>query len=532
MIQKTWTVMMYLAGDNDLSGDLSAIVREMLEAAPSPHVKILALVDTREAAPLLYRLTDDEIIVETQPEDTGFAALGALLAEGKALTDDDEHSALILFGHGPAIGSNGFLRDSHPAGYLSLKQLAELITKKFGRAIDVLGLDSCMMCEAEIAYELRGCADHLVGSEGMARVDAWPFREFLEHLANPNEATDPASVAAQLYQSYGTRNQRFYDIEDRSSDQVHCRLPQVAAALDDTVRPLVALLLGKLPGLDTGDHTALALKQALLLARLEAQSYWNETFADLADFCDLLAAKCELLGKLSGGGVDLSDVSAASRAVGAAVDGAVARQSYIGPALQYSRGLSVYFPWTMPLGMAGPPDVELEDEWGEKTVRRISLKRRTMFEAYLENAFAQAAGVNWGEFLYAFFAATLRDMRGLPDADKLNYSACKAQLKTISGRTISLIPTDGDDKDPELEGGGGKVHPTLGRVHPELGRVHPTLGRVHPELGRVHPTLGRVHPELGLRGGQAGNVKNSPRASYPFHQLGLQKSKGWIPRKP
>jgi len=75
---------------------------------------------------------------------------------------------------------------------------------------------------------------------------------------------------------------------------------------------------------------------------------------------------------------------------------------YIGSELQYSHGLSIYFPWTLPEGpyFFEPVSDASRDYW-----------IRTAFDEYETYGFAKEEAANWGSFLRTFFKATLRDVR-------------------------------------------------------------------------------------------------------------------------
>jgi hypothetical protein len=180
----------------------------------------------------------------------------------------------------------------------------------------------------------------------------------------------------------------------------------------------------------------------------------------------------------------------------------------------------------MPLSLAGPPSVDLVDKNGEKVTKRIRARRRTMFEFYLENSFAKDTGANWGEFLYSFFAATLRDMRGLPEAEKLSYAARKAKLKAISGKNISFEiggePNIGRfTLDDDLRKGHPNLDDGLPKGHPNL---DDGLPKGHPNLDAEPP---KGHPNLGASGFGV-SIKNYPRANYPYNEPEDKKNTGWL----
>jgi hypothetical protein len=92
------------------------------------------------------------------------------------------------------------------------------------------------------------------------------------------------------------------------------------------------------------------------LAHLESQSYFNESYTDLYDFCLCLSKYC--------GADNLKALKAAcekvigvlepnkSRDIEERFDKIVVHSTHFGSLYQHSHGLSIYFPWTKPLGDA------------------------------------------------------------------------------------------------------------------------------------------------------------------------------------
>src|SRR5262249_9548142 len=57
---------------------------------------------------------------------------------------------------------------------MELARVLAAVKKKLGRKIDLMGFDACLMNMVEVAYELRGSADFIVGSEEIEPGDGWP----------------------------------------------------------------------------------------------------------------------------------------------------------------------------------------------------------------------------------------------------------------------------------------------------------------------------------------------------------------------
>ena len=90
---------------------------------------------------------------------------------------------------------------------------------------------------------------------------------------------------------------------------------------------------------------------------------------------------------------------------------------YICPQLQYSHGVSIYFPWTLPEGPVTFEPKEDDDErrtsssQGQPGPKPKSFFVKTPFAEYETYRFGQPEYGDWTRFLKAFFRATLRNVR-------------------------------------------------------------------------------------------------------------------------
>jgi hypothetical protein len=193
---------------------------------------------------------------------------------------------------------------------------------------------------AEVAYEIRDYVKYLVGSEGFAFSLGWPYHRVCEFLraADPN-SDDLACEIVRRYVNY----YRDFQIAGISVDQTALELrkwyKKFTANLGRLSRVLRSGLKDKLT------------RQIIVYARWRAQSYKYEQYVDLWDFCDILATQIEntYLPRLAPAPKNvqlLESVRAACLAVQNGIDSLVLKSCYSGAAFQYSRGLSVYFPWS------------------------------------------------------------------------------------------------------------------------------------------------------------------------------------------
>jgi cysteine peptidase C11 family protein len=156
---------------------------------------------------------------------------------------------LILSGHGSgAVGD--FLIDSDPVTSLSIPKLARILKaarteykKRTNekKRIDILGMDSCLMSNAEVCCEVSDEADFLVASEGWVANAGWPYHRVLEACRKENGTadTDPRSVADRVAKTYSDFY-RDYEISEMSTDIAVCKLE--AFRPDSTLLQLIRAL--------------------------------------------------------------------------------------------------------------------------------------------------------------------------------------------------------------------------------------------------------------------------------------------------
>ncbi len=90
------------------------------------------------------------------------------------------HVALILNDHGG--GFSGAMADDSDGSFMSVPQIRVALQeaeKETGKKIDIIGFDACLMAEAEVAYELRDCADIMLASEENEGGPGWSYDSIL-----------------------------------------------------------------------------------------------------------------------------------------------------------------------------------------------------------------------------------------------------------------------------------------------------------------------------------------------------------------
>src|SRR6266850_4395737 len=274
MSRNKWTVMVYLASDNNLAEEMVYALKSMQlvgSAGPSDTDKhgnrlceIFALYDGG-VGPAALRIKDREFPpVDVQPPqgflkeveqkrgpelpktiDSVQTVLTKFVVD-KIESHPAEHYMLVLSGHGSgAVGD--FLTGNKRAVGLSIPELREALTaiqahfqkKTHGGhpyltdgKIDILGLDSCVMGMVEVAYEVRRYVSYLVGAEGFEPNTGWPYDRILRRLRRDKnhqawEPPNPASFAKEIATEYINYYSSDYTVADVSTDVSVLDLKQI-----------------------------------------------------------------------------------------------------------------------------------------------------------------------------------------------------------------------------------------------------------------------------------------------------------------
>ena len=331
----------------------------------------LTLTKGRTLAPTPMGLANYEHLIEPPQGEAGSSRelLKRFVATARAVSEDG-FLLLVISGH--ASGAVGeFLGHRNGRDPLDLRDLGQAFEQERTdrRRIDILGMDCCHMSMVEVAYAVSPQARFLVASEGSVLNHGWPYREILEAMVERSPREAAVEIARQYVGTYSDYSLLGVDADCAVTDLD--RLP----LLTEPMRRLSELLTA---GIDDAD-----VWRPTVLAHWEAQSYKDEEYVDLADFCDRL--------RLHIGDAAIQDcctevIEALTRIVGTSC--------VSGSGFQFSSGLSIYFPWC------------------NDAVKSKGANGASQLSTYQELAFSR--DTRWGTFLDAYLSATRREPRRAP----------------------------------------------------------------------------------------------------------------------
>ena len=358
--RKKWTILIYFAGDNNLSEECVFALKEMQAVGTNDYDVLVQFDPAGRGNPTrrfhfrgltAHKSLEELEIKQLDETDTGArSTLVNFLTQGMNAFRADYYM-VVLSGHGGGADEDYFLRDEDRPQSLVPRSLSmpdfnrvfrerALAGALKGRRINILGLDACVMSMIEICYELRNSkVDLLAGSEGYTLNAGWPYGSLLS-LINKDPHIDPESLARQLPQLY-TDAYEEYDIGGISADLSVLKVSEVRV-LKAKIKKLASAMRKQLSSSIKNDQFGLSteFRRAIVLAHWLAQSYNGEQCVDLYDFCECLLKCCELEQ------YSHTSIIKACNDVMEAIGRIVLGSKNTGSDFQYSNGVSIYFPWS------------------------------------------------------------------------------------------------------------------------------------------------------------------------------------------
>ncbi len=245
-----WTIMIYLAADNNLDPFAIGNIEEMEQVGSSDLLRIVVLLDraayesewstARRAliqhapAPGVQSLTLSETCTDLGEIDTGAPETLRDFVTWATATYPAERYALILWNHGGGWRAlddltTGAARGAYPRGLawvptpqsryvcsdddsgntIYSRQVREAL-EATDVHFDLIAYEACVMGMVEVAYETRGLTDYLVASQQNIPAEGYSYAPFLSRLkATPS--MDAAGLGAAIIEAYDARYSAYPD---------------------------------------------------------------------------------------------------------------------------------------------------------------------------------------------------------------------------------------------------------------------------------------------------------------------------------
>ena len=392
-----WTLMFYIAGDAVLSASMISQLKELTDAGFQKDTNVLLYFDpncngkgariydvnhyrkqnsTKRTIigdgrnPFVRNIAKDCNIQSLQQIPAALS-LRYFLTYSRSYYPANNYM-LFLMGHGVIVGNDQFLPDDDDGSSITLAELGGIL-KEFGGKVratkgddfHLVAFHSCGMSSVELAFELQDSARYMMGTQGSAFPGSWPYRQLLKKIFNAmgefrgDQAVNTSPFPNRLVREIlrGLQDLSFYNAHDFSDAGFSADLSMCSLAKDnvDELKEALQVLVSELKkGLTNG------VRDSILLAHWESQSYFGESYTDLYDFCECLQKHCPEGGPQNGIWQACEKVKRVMQSEGfkaerlkkdpdGAFDQLVVFSDYFGPAYQHSNGLSIFFPWKAPI---------------------------------------------------------------------------------------------------------------------------------------------------------------------------------------
>jgi hypothetical protein len=383
--KKAWTIIIYMAADNDLRSFASRNIKQMAAIGSNKNVNVVVHLDIRInnnfKVTRRYYIEKNKVNhvnahdPKTQQMDSGDEQTLISCCEWAIRDYPADNYALFFWDHGtgcldPERGrvinpstffeynpetrlydldrSIGFLEsinsdergccwDDSTRNYLTnqkLERALNYITTNFlgGKKLSVIGFDACLMAMIEIANITKKFADFMVSSQEVELGTGWDYSQVLTPFMTGSPS--PAAFSNHIVSVYQTTyNQVTNDYTLSAMD-----LSKITA-LEENVDAVARILLDCLRY-----QNANSVKNALKASRnkLLCTCFDEPTYTDLAHFYENLEANLQHFDLKQNR--ELVTTLKQKLAEGRKLITACVMSSVVGQNLKRARGISIYFP--------------------------------------------------------------------------------------------------------------------------------------------------------------------------------------------
>jgi hypothetical protein len=335
----------------------------------------------------------------------------------------------------------------------SKKRRDERTTVVLGKSFDLLGFDSCVMSTLEIGSQFGKFAKTMVASQGSIPTAGWNTAQIL--LGRITKESETKAIAVSFVDEFIKQQNKFAlaDISVDMSAWDLTKLPELEKRFGDLVDSLQECFR------DKNSIVYNQMKRLLIYAHCQCQTYMFEQHIDLADFCQILVSEIDLLSE-EVADKDLSpikNVSQCCKEVIESIRDCVLITGFSGSDFQFSKGISLFFPWSAASYDSAENDYE-----------KLTFVRQK-----------NSSGAKWNEFLKTYLSdITLRRSAPLTKVDENG--------KILSNSVIYESYTNMDHPPGTPFGSAGEKEE--GKQPPNDGRMPPNDGRM---LGSMNIFLAR-----------------------------------------
>ena len=315
---KTWNILVYMDGDNNLGPAALKDLQEMKSAPGSPYVTIVVQLDLDNNVPTRrYRVANDNLVLLEDLGERDMASpdtLTGFLAWADNTLPAADRTVLILWNHGngwdqgdaptPPLATarprSVFYDDDNHSPFLSNQRAAQAI-RNAGIRLDLLGMDASIMGTLEAMYEFRDLAPVLVTSQEVGFTSGWDYKAILTALS-ANPGMDAEELGRVVVDAYRNSMETFY-LRAPGYERKHTISAVRAGFLDNVATEVDRLgvdLTAAMDNLSTRLETVTAIGSARAAAQAIDLYVTPYVYVDLVDLDRLLDRGTGISGLVSG----------------------------------------------------------------------------------------------------------------------------------------------------------------------------------------------------------------------------------------
>lgn len=278
-----WAIMVYLNGDNALSAAQGVILEEIRQVGSTSDVQITILIDqNQEDDTRLYYLvgtTLDQQTWETESNMDDADTIRDYVLKVKSDYPANHYELIISSNKGS--GWQGICWDDHGDGIMitmpELLDALNQITNNGADKLDILGIETCMTGNTEVAYQIKNCVDIFMAYPECALLGDWPYTEaFNELIADPQMTASDYAITTVDY--FVPQNLPQYDMITTMAATELSYLGDLGIQINDLAVEFM----------DNLDQYRDQITSALTSARIYALLWDIDYYIDFYDFLELL----------------------------------------------------------------------------------------------------------------------------------------------------------------------------------------------------------------------------------------------------
>ena len=396
MNPKEWTIMIYMAGDNNLAVDMAYAMEQIKEVAGegaesrnilvyydgnSPQIPTLYCDFSEPQAPLQAQYIPSSMVEDklysvprkwnenaADPRSVKNFVNWCVNTRGRRAN----RYALIFSGHSLGFLDKGLFKDETSGKTMKIGELFYLIqrlilpreyleelahvdgieeeelvretTPLIGQRLDILGFDSCVMGMLEVGYQFQHLTHTMIVSEGSVPSAGWSYAKILGSLCGGHHSTE--EVATNFVKEF-IRGQDKFIVGGVTVDMAAWSMNEGGFnALANPFDGLAQALLDCFA--DEESRIYKQMERIILQVHWKCQSYMYDQNVDLGDFCNLLQRECASVAEELGSDETglLEAVQDCCQRVLSELEKIVLLSGFSGGGYQYSNGVAVFFPWS------------------------------------------------------------------------------------------------------------------------------------------------------------------------------------------